>query len=225
GSSIGVSHLTALGAALGLNKSASGSGLGRPIPIGPSAVAAAGGLSIGTVLVAVLVLARHHHGVPPGAAGLASAAALHTTPVRRVARRALRRAPLPRGELPAVLRSTLALALPAWVAPLVVTERSLRPGSTIDAIATHLRNRRRHDVLLLLTGPGYSAETSLIADRGFAGAAVRLPSRLAPGRWVLAVEDLSAVRLAHGNKLVGHPEDRLGVFTVSARRRRGPGAA
>jgi hypothetical protein len=141
--------------------------------------------------------------------------------------RRLRRAPFT--DVRTAVEQSLGLSLSAAVRPLVVSRLSLRPRERITVIAARLRNRRRHRIALLLLGPGYSARRLIVADGGLAGATIALPSHLSPGRWIIATEDLSGVRLPKDRKPVGRAEDRVGVFTVpvhrvSSRPRRSPRA-
>lgn len=139
---------------------------------------------------------------------------LGARPIRRLSRRALRRAPFPTRRIPALVRDAYPLPGAVRVGPLVTTTRRLRSGGSVTVIAPFLGVTGPHDALLTLAGPGYRAARLLHISHGAAGATIRLPKRLSRGTWTISVEDLSGVALAPDGSLSGNAIVRMGVFDV-----------
>jgi hypothetical protein len=172
-----------------------------------------------TVVEAAAFEARARRPLPPGLersrGRLVLAGQLPARPVPRIHRRSLRRARFPVARIPALVRDTLSLPVPARVGPLVTTSRHLRPGGRVSVIAPFLAGGAPHDALLTLAGPGYRATRLLRIARGAAGATIRLPRRMSRGTWTISIEDLSGVALApQGHTLTGAAIVRMGVFAV-----------
>ena len=171
-------------------------------------------LEIGEITIAS---ARHRasSGIRRTDGGPPVSAELHARAIRRLSRHALHRAAFPVRRIPALIKNTFALPVPARVGPLAVTTRRLRPAGTVTVIAPFLGVSEPHDALLVLTGPGYRATRLLRVTRGAAGATIRLPRRLARGTWTISIEDLSDVALAPDSQtLTGNAIVRIGVFRV-----------
>jgi hypothetical protein len=174
---------------------------------------------VGDATIVLLEAASAHPSLPPGVHQIHGrppvAGRLRAHPIRRLSRRALRRAPFPIGRIPTLVRGRFPLAAPARVGPLAATSRTLRPGGTVSVVAPFLGASRPHDGLLTLAGPGYRASRLLQVANGAAGATITLPRRLARGTWTISVEDRSGVTLApDGHTLTGSAILRIGVFDV-----------
>jgi hypothetical protein len=93
---------------------------------------------------------------------------------------------LPRGRASAV-RALLGAELPVRVGPLLASRRTVRGGRPLTVAAAQLPGE---EAVLTVTGPaGYARETPLRIQGRLAAARLRLPRR--PGRYTLAIADLS----------------------------------
>jgi hypothetical protein len=169
-------------------------------------------------VLAIALLAEHHRPPPPGLLAtngqLLSQRLLAVRPVARLSPHALHRADFPTGLVPALVHSRLALPVPAKVRPLVASATHLEPGRRISVVATRLGNKRHHDALIVLQGPGYRATRLVRIAHGAAAATLIPPRSLAPGTWTISVQDLSNVHLSSSHALAGFAIVRFGVFTV-----------
>jgi hypothetical protein len=134
--------------------------------------------------------------------------------IRHLKPRTLRRGGFPTALIPTLVRQRLSQPVPIQARPLAVTTTTLHPGGTITVVGLHLGKQRKHDVLLILSGPGgYQATKLLHVAHGAAGAAIRVPRKLAKGTWIIAIQDLSATRATSNHTLSGQALLDLAVFT------------
>lgn len=184
-----------------------------------------GGDDLLEVLLELAFAAEAHQPLPPGlvptGGQLLSQSLLPARPLVGLSRHQLQRAGFPRGLVPALVRSRIALAVPAKVRPLVVSSTRLQAGHRISVLAPSLGRGRRHDALVVLQGPNYRATRLVRVVDGAADATIKLPSPLAPGTWTISVQDLSGVHLTSMHTLTGFALVRFGVFTVAKPKRHG----
>ena len=180
----------------------------------------AGGDVVIEVIIDLAVLAKNHQvptsGLVPSSGAVLPRRVVVVSPIHKIALRSLRRADFPRNGVPTLVRNALLLPTNARVRPLAVSSTTLHPGKHLAIVATRLGSGRRHDALLVLSGPnGYRATRLLRVVRGTAGGTMTLPRTLAPGTWTIAVQDISQIHFAgRGRQLVGDALVDFGAFKV-----------
>ncbi len=152
-------------------------------------------------------------GLVAGHGGLFAPSKLVVSPLRRLKADQLLRAPFPRAEIGSAASAALALPDAARVGALAVTSKRLIPREHLSFVAVGF-GAGSQIAELVLAGPDFRATHLLKVVDGAAAATVTLPSRLAAGRWTLAVEDLSGVTAGADNALAGTALVRMGIFTV-----------
>jgi hypothetical protein len=120
----------------------------------------------------------------------------------------------------AALEGVLSAPGTVIVRPVLVSTTALEPSQRIVVAGGDLAPGSRHLALVLLAGPGYVGD-HLVTVVGRAMACVlTLPASMPGGQWVLAVEDLSALRSARSSRAGGGTVVRgteyvdAGVFEV-----------
>jgi hypothetical protein len=106
-------------------------------------------------------------------------------------------------------------AVPTSVRPLLITSGAeLRPGESVTVVAARLGAGPAHDALFILQGPNRRAEQLVQVSSGISAGRVHIPDDLGPGRWDLAVEDLSGIQANQGAKPSGTVLLDLAQFSV-----------
>ena len=160
------------------------------------------------------------HPLPAGfsAGGVAAAPArLAARPAGSINVATLRRAPLPRSQIPSLAQAIVNQPVPTVVHPLLLSVQAsqLHPGSSLTVVAGGFPQQPPHDALFVLLGPSYRGERLVKLQFGVAAAIIALPSSMTAGTWAVAAEDVSQLKpdLVH-HKIAGDVILGLGVFTV-----------
>jgi len=148
---------------------------------------------------------------PPPPSSVARFAARRATLDRRL----LRRAPLP-NQLLSAIREVQILPTAVRVGHLLMSG-TLRPGHWITAVAGRFPSLRRHRAIALLLGPGYMGARLLSESHGVAAASIKLPTRMRPGLWTIAVTDSGNLRFS-GGQLGGTSDIRITTFSLAQHR-------
>jgi hypothetical protein len=106
--------------------------------------------------------------------------------------------------------------------PLLISPGSadLVPGEQLTVVATHLgaRPRPAHYALFILSGPGGTFQEQRLVEvsHGISEAVITLPTTMAPGQWVIAVQDASEVAFSGDVPKPGHYDlVDIGIFFAS----------
>jgi hypothetical protein len=152
----------------------------------------------------------------PGTATPASGpAVLEVAPAAGMRASDVHVAPVPAGPS---LRTALAIVFnqpaPVIAHPIFVSATAVRPSQRVAVAAAHLGTAPHHAALFILQGPGYRAEHLVGVAGQVAAGYVTLPSRMAPGVWYIAAEDISGLTRNASGKLAGTALVDIGELTV-----------